>query len=334
MDNLAQNLLHLLSSGEFNLGLFAQTCKRHNRNKIDEQLTVKIIDGICDLLPLHEQIRERLAEERDNTKLVKYIEIAEKLLSEHEKTDDSEHKVRIMREFIDSARNYCDIDVFYTSSVQGIRCQSCGMIWKDESLPVCENCNIVMKYGDELDSNIEIKKKEKSHNSDSFANYLYNNYLGNISPSELETLSNNIVPKILAYFGNRPELEPNNRNMITCLKDIKEKSNLKNITVLCHLAWGYPKPSLKQHEITCIMTQYEFVTTAYEQIKKSGDTTRSSALNSPYVLAKLMERLKIEFDPYNLKPIETESIQVEHDELWQKICQINLWSSGKMNTSD
>lgn len=325
-DNLAQNILNLICNGNFNLGNFTQEYNKYNDNKNNEQLTVEIVDGICDLIPLDEKIREQLAKERNNDKLEKYIHIAQRIISQHDATSDQQQKVRLIKEFIGQAREYFPIDVCYKypSVNTEVCCLFCGSVW-DDSFSICENCNSVMKYGDELDTGVKNKKKEKIHSDESFVNYLYKNYLGNISPGEIETLRKGVIPKIVKYFNDNSELERTNKNMIYCLKEIKEKSHLKNITILCYLTWGLPKPKLKQSQIDCIMYNYNFVMTAYEQIKKNNGTNRSSALNSPYVLGKILTRIGIDFDENNLKSIETDSIQIEHDQLWIQICEKNQW---------
>lgn len=325
MNNFANSIFDLFSRGKLGSENLRDQFHRNYVNGSDERIVVNLVDGVCQLLPLHNKIRARLAAQHDDERLSKYLELADEMVREHH-DDDSETMLR----FLDIAREYCGLDVFNTpSSPDTTSCHQCGATWKSlDDVTICEACGEILAFDDGIETVVPAKSSSKGHNKESFNNYLHWRYLGHPPASEMKEILET-AKKIQHHLEDKPDAETGCQAMLNYLDAVGAKSQRKNIPLLCNIVWGTALPRLSPNQIALIRQYYESVDREYSRLKSQSDIGRTSALNSSYVLGKLLVMIGAEFDPGNLKPIETEITQTIHDNLWAEICRGLYWNTEK-----
>lgn len=282
----------------------------------EKVVIVSLIDGICDFAGLDELVKSYL--DHDPGKIATYQEMGNSLVEQSREILNPSELIKISHKFVDVVltclKDVTEVVVLNKSQEKVTTCCTCGedISERDTSCPSCGNEVGILPF--------EVYSSAHAGNdNDNFLAAL-NRYLGDIKSDDIEQIEKFVLPVLAAAKAKTKE------EILNLIKKNRLTRQSKNITYIYHRALGYPYPNLTISNIDLLMGAYYQAREAYDKIRQQKQTSRTSSLNSTYMLTNLMRRLGISFDPLDFKEIKTVSTIDEHEILWRQICEILHWN--------
>jgi len=293
----------------------------NNRNDI-----IEYEESVADLIEMYKTL--------GTTKIISFKKDT-KIISLNETSDESKLRHTIIREYLEIARKYIQIDVIReypnNNNCPGCKLNYSEMIMDDENgISFCPKCGIERYHLIRTSLNNDLTKIQTNTRNgyddrDNFYKALLR-YQG----KQQNRLPENLISVLDIYFESfglsvsehirSLPLNPDGKTrgqttremMYRALYETGYAIYYEDVNLICHIYWGWILPDISHIEDD-IMEDYDKVQKIYESLPKN----RKSNLNTQYRLFKHLQLRGCQCSIDDFKMVKTREILEYHDATWQ-----------------
>lgn len=242
---------------------------------------------------------------------------------------ESNHRLRLIEEYLTIASKYVNIDI--TRLIKGKnKCNVCdydlSLYKESDSNIICPECFTDITC-------VNMKSFNKTDDYEPIKNFkdVLIRFEGKQSMRDIQE---NIIDKLTAYFieiGERSVEEIRNlpvneygikegtslKKMLTALNAIGCNGNYKDVYLIAQLFWNWELIDLYEDEKESIINDYIDIERVYNKI----ESTHKSALNTQYVLFRILRKRGYQYPPSMFKIPKTPSSLQFYEDIWAIISE-------------
>ena len=309
--------------------------KKDYENKID---SVENVEIISEYLMFSQRIIE------------KYIECIKKpvkksFINTKQETCDEQIKKKneLILEFLNIAKKYIPIVIpsFDNLTFEKCECENSEFDLINEYSKICKNCGKDLKI---LSSQTQFKDSERINMNQKYKYGMKVHFKDTLN--QFQGKQNKYIDKkVYTHLENafkihglvnevKSEDDPVKTRHLKYSKITKEyikmflseigcNKNYEDINLLHYYYTGIPCYDLSKYE-DVLLKDFEQIEMAYKKLP-SEYCTRLNFLNNQYILLQLLRRNKLKVDENQINSIKTIDKKIEHDEIYEQICNILEW---------
>lgn len=270
----------------------------------------------------------------------KYIHRTEKILAEYAAlmsepikvdfmgnkiSDQQDKKNIIIMQFLNVAKDYMPVKPLECQK-RNMNCEECNVELQreDDFLYVCPLCGYTVKHltctssyqeNNRINATQRYVYDKRAHFGDSIKKF---------QAKQNTTISkevyNDLWSKLKSHDISVDKLTKD--HLYEFLKSTDHSDHYEDITLIYCEMTGNPAPNISHLE-NSLFRLFDEVDPVYERVKSVG---RVNFLNGQFVLFKLLQKLKFPCKEEDFYILKTREKMLEHDQIWQKICQELSWT--------